>query len=183
MSNVIAIVGMTGSGKSEAAQFFKTKGYQVLRFGSVVDDAVTEAGLSWTVENTALYRKKLREEFGMAAMAIKMLPKIKEKLKADDKLVLDGLYSWEEYEYLEKNIPGFKILCIFTRPGIRYERLNNRNERPFSNEEARARDIHEVIFTNKGGPIAIADYMVINESTKENFNKQLQNFFEITNND
>ena len=63
MNKVIAIVGMTGSGKTEAGEFFKSKGYEVIRFGSVVDEAVKEAGLPWTPENTALYRKKLREEF------------------------------------------------------------------------------------------------------------------------
>jgi len=183
MSNVIAIVGMTGSGKSEAAEFLKTKGYDVLRFGSVVDDAVEEAGLPWTSENTAIYRKKLREELGMETIAVKMLPKILESLKKNKKLVLDGLYSWEEYVYLEKKIPGFVILCIFASPEVRYKRLEIRKERSFTKEEARKRDVDEVVATNKGGPIAISDYLIKNEETKENFKKELENFLDYLQNE
>ena len=32
------VTGMTGSGKTEAGDFFKKNGYEVLRFGSVVDE-------------------------------------------------------------------------------------------------------------------------------------------------
>lgn len=183
MNKVIAIVGMTGSGKSEAGDFFKKNGYEVLRFGSVVDDAVKEAGLPWTPENTALYRKKLREEFGMAAMAIKMLPKVKQLLGKDKKIALDGLYSWEEYEFLKKELSDIVILCIYASPRVRYKRLSLRNDRPFSPKEARERDENEVVVTNKGGPIAIADYLIKNEGTKEDLNSELKKFLELLQND
>ncbi len=182
MNKVIAIVGMTGSGKSEAAEFFKTKRYEVLRFGSVVDDAVKEAGLSWTPENTAIFRKKLREEFGMAAMAIKMLPKIKKLVSENKKIALDGLYSWEEYELLKKEL-DLIILCIYSSPKIRYDRLSNRNDRPFNPKEARQRDEHEIVVTNKGGPIAIADYLIKNEGTKDDFEQDLDKFLSSLQND
>ncbi len=183
MNKIIAIVGMTGSGKSDSAQFFKEKGYEVLRFGSVVDDAVKEAGLPWTPENTALYRKKLREEFGMGAMAIKMLPKIKENISKGKKIVLDGLYSWEEYEILSKEFSNLLILCIYASPKIRYQRLEVRPDRPFKPEEARKRDIDEIVSTNKGGPIALADYLIINDGTKEEFTEELKIFSEKLQND
>lgn len=183
MNKIIAIVGMTGSGKTEAGDFFKKNGYEVLRFGSVVDDAVREAGLPWTPENTALYRKKIRDEFGMAAMAIKMLPKIKQAYQEGKKIALDGLYSWEEYEFLKKQLSDLVLLCIYASPRIRYERLSIRNDRPFFPKEARERDENEVVVTNKGGPIAIADYLVKNESTREEFSNQLKKFLELLQND
>lgn len=174
MNKIIAIVGMTGSGKSEAGEYFKAKGYEVLRFGSVVDEAVKEAGLPWTPENTALYRKKLREEFGMAAIAIKMLPKIKSAITTGKNIALDGLYSWEEYVFLNKELPEVKILCIYASPKVRYKRLLVRNDRPFKPEEARKRDEDEIVITNKGGPIAIADYLIKNEGTREDLEKELE---------
>ena len=177
MNKIIAIVGMTGSGKSEAGEFFKLKGYDVLRFGSVVDDAVKEAGLPWTPENTAYYRKKLREDFGMAAMAIKMLPKIKSSIENGKNVALDGLYSWEEYIYLNKELKDLKILCIYASPAVRYKRLKTRSDRPFEPEEARKRDEDEIVSTNKGGPIAIADYLIKNEGSKEDLNTKLDVFF------
>lgn len=183
MSKIIAIVGMTGSGKTEAGDFFKNNGYEVLRFGSVVDDAVKASGLPWTPENTAIYRKKLRDELGMAAMAIKMLPKIKQLLNEGKKIALDGLYSWEEYEFLKKELSNLVLICIYASPRVRYKRLETRTDRPFSPSEARERDENEVVVTNKGGPIAIADYLVKNEGTKEELNEQLDKFFKLLQND
>jgi len=46
--------------------------------------------------------KKIRKELGMSAMAIKIKPRINKALKKNSKIILDGLYSWEEYFYLKK---------------------------------------------------------------------------------
>jgi dephospho-CoA kinase len=176
---VIAIVGMSGAGKSQAGEFFKRKGLQVLRFGSVVDDAVGAAGLSWTPENTALFRAKLREELGMAAIAIKILPKIQDVLATDGSVILDGLYSWEEYLFLKEKIPHLQLLCVYAKPAIRHERLKTRSERSFTKEEAEKRDLNEIEVTNKGGPIAAADYLIKNETTYEAFDKALEEYWQV----
>lgn len=178
MKRLIAIVGMSGAGKSAAGEFFKTKGFPVLRMGSAVDDGLKEDGLSWTPENTALYRKKIRDELGMAAVAIKMLPKIKQAFDTHDSVVLDGLYSWEEYKFLKEKQPTLTLVCIYARPAVRYKRLNTRSERPFTDEEAHERDISEIEVTNKGGPIALADYLIKNESTREEFITELEKIYE-----
>lgn len=175
-ASIIAIVGMSGSGKSEVATFFKTKGYTVLRFGSVIDDGIKEEGLPWTPENNVYFRKKIRQELGMAALAIKMLPKIQEAINAQKKIVLDGLYSWEEYLYLREKIENLILLCVYARPSIRYARLEKRKERPFSNADARRRDLTEIVDTNKGGPIALADYLIKNETTLDSLHEQLNTF-------
>lgn len=180
---VIAIVGMPGSGKTETGIFFKKKGFEVLRFGSVIDEGLKEEGLQWSAENNTYYRKKIRDELGMAAVVIKMAPKIKKALEEKKEIILDGLYSWEEYVYLKKMLPDLVLLCVYARPSIRHERLANRKERIFSKEEARKRDIDEIIDTNKGGPIAIADYLVKNETTLEDLYKQLEVFLGILRND
>lgn len=175
MKPVIAIVGMTGAGKTGAANFFKEKGMTVLWFGSVIVERIENEGLLVNPQNETNYREKIRKELGMAAVAIKMLPKIKKALEEKKNIVLDGLYSWEEYIYLRKEIPSLFLLCIYASPKIRYERLSIRKERNFTPEESRERDISELSF-NKGGPIAIADYLIKNETTKEDFQKELENF-------
>lgn len=177
MKPVIAIVGMAGAGKTRAATFFSEKGFEVFRFGSVIDDGLKEEGLPWTAENNTYYREKIREELGMAAVAIKMLPKIKTALEERKQIVLDGLYSWEEFIYLKKEIPELLLLCVYASPKIRYERLAVRKERTFTSEESKERDIKELENLNKGGPIAIADYLIKNETTREDFEKELEEFF------
>lgn len=175
MPNTIAIVGMSGSGKSIAADYLKEKGFTSIRFGSVVDDAILQAGLPWTPENNVIFRKKVREE-GMNAVAVRLYPKIVEAQEGNSKVLLDGLYSWEEYTYLSEKIPDLVLLCIYARPEIRYERLSTRKERPFTKEEARRRDITEIEDINKGGPIAIADYLIENEGSLEDYQKKIDNF-------
>ena len=48
---------------------------------------------------------------------------------------------------------------------MRYERLNKRTVRPFSKEEAQSRDYAQIENIHQAGPIAMADHLVINEST------------------
>ncbi len=174
---IIAIVGMAGAGKTEAASFFEKKGFSVLRFGAVVDEGIKEEGLPWTPDNNIYYREKIRQELGMAAVAIKMLPKIEDVLIKNEKIILDGLYSWEEYIYLMQKIPNLILLCIYANPRIRYERLAARKERKFNTTQARERDIDEIEKANKGGPIAISDYLIKNETTREYLYAELEKFY------
>lgn len=165
---------MPGAGKSEAGQFFHKQGLPVLRLGSVIDEGIKAEGLAWSPETNTYYREKIRREFGMAAVAIKMLPKIEEALKTHTVVILDGLYSWEEYIFLKEKLPNLKLLCIYARPEIRYKRLAERSDRPFNLTEARKRDEHEIEAINKGGPIAIADYLVKNETTRAYLEEELE---------
>lgn len=173
---LIAIVGMPGAGKSLVADFFRTKGIPVLRFGDQTDIGLKEMGLPLNEKNERVYRESLRKELGMAAMAIKIEPRILSAAKDHNLIVLDGLYSWEEYTFLTKRFSRLSLLCIYAPPEIRYERLSRRPVRPLTHDEAKSRDIAEIENLNKGGPIARADYMIINEGTEEEFRKQLETY-------
>ncbi len=164
MKKIIAIVGMPGAGKTEAAEHLATKGIPFVRFGEITDEGVKALGLPLTQKNERMFREKLRQELGMAAYALKMKPKIDEFLKDHKVIVLDGLYSWEEYVFLKKEFPSLILVNIFAEPPIRYERLSKRSIRPVSHQDARDRDILELEKLNKGGPIAIADYTVENNT-------------------
>lgn len=164
MKKIIAIVGMPGAGKSEATLYLEKKGIPFIRFGSFTDEGVNEAGLPLTTENEKLIREKFREEMGMGAYAIKAKPRIDALLKENDLIAIDGLYSWEEYIYLKQFFPSLTLVNIFAEPPIRYKRLSERSIRPVSLDKAYSRDINELEKLNKGGPIAIADYLIINNS-------------------
>lgn len=175
---LVAIVGMPGAGKSLAADFFRSKNIPVLRFGDQTDIGLKEAGLPRNEKNERWYREKLRKELGMAAMAIKIEPRIMEAAKTNTIVVLDGLYSWEEYTYLIKKFPKLQLLCIWTPPLLRYRRLAERPVRPLTAEVARERDIAEIENLNKGGPIAISDYCIKNEGTKEDLLRELEKHYD-----
>lgn len=175
MGKIIAIVGMCGSGKSVASDYLVEKGYKKVYFGGVTMEKLKENNMEITPENEKYMREKLREELGMAAYAKILLPRIIEYAEDSD-VVLDGLYSWDEYVVLKDKLGDkLKMIAIIATRSLRYSRLNVRDFRPLTNEEAEKRDIAEIENLAKGGPIAMADYFILNDSTKEDYINSLEN--------
>lgn len=150
----------------------------MLRFGDQTDIGLTEKNLPINEKNERWYRESLRRELGMAAMAIKIEPRVYEAAKTHSTVVLDGLYSWEEYVYLKEKFPGLILLCVYAAPTIRYQRLQSRPIRPLSLTEAKSRDRAEIEHLNKGGPIALADYLIKNEGTPSDLTHELEAFYQ-----
>lgn len=163
----VFIVGMAGSGKSVVAGVFETAGFARVRFGEITDEEVGRRGLELNEANERRVREELRREHGMAAYAKLSLPRIDALLQSAD-VVVDGLYSWEEYTLL-KNHYGerFTVVAVWASPAMRHRRLAGRPIRPLTPEEAVSRDIAEIEQSNKGGPIAMADFTIINDSSLE----------------
>jgi dephospho-CoA kinase len=172
---VVALVGMPGSGKSEVAKVFASNGYKTIRFGDVTDDEVRKRGLELNEKNEKSVREEMRALHGMAAYAVLNMPRIQAALKSYN-VVLDGLYSWEEYKYLVQELDkNIEIVAVWAPPQLRYSRLKQRKIRPLSPEQAKARDFAEIENVNKGGPIAMADYTIKNDSTLESLVAQINN--------
>lgn len=173
---ILAIVGMPGAGKTEAVSYFAKKGLPFVRFGEITDEGVQkELGLPLTPENERMYREKIRKELGMAAYAIKAKPKIEKLIQNNDIIAIDGLYSWEEYTLLKNEFPNLILIHIYAEPPVRYKRLSERPIRPVPAEKSRERDITELAL-NKGGPIAMADYLVENSAGIEELAGKLDVF-------
>jgi dephospho-CoA kinase len=176
-NKIVALVGMCGAGKSEAGERFIKHGYSYIRFGQITLDEIQRRGLELKEENEKMIREELRKKYGMAAFAILNLNKIDEALKKGN-VVIDGLYSWSEYKVLkEKYKEKLKVVAIYASPETRYQRLEERAKRhhddkafkyrSFSREEARKRDYAEIENIEKGGPIAMADFTIVNEGSLE----------------
>ena len=171
---VVSVVGMAGSGKSEVARLFRENGFITVRFGDVTDGEVRKRGLELNEENERRVRELLREEHGMDAYARLNLPRIESALKSSD-VVVDGLYSWEEYIFL-KDYYGedFMVIAVWASPKARYARLTNRSVRGRTTAEAASRDRAEIENINKGGPIAMADFTILNESSFEHLKEEVE---------
>lgn len=155
---------MTGSGKSEVARFFNAKGFTTVRFGDITDDAVKAKGLPLTEENERPVREGLRKEHGMAAYAKLSIPRIDAALQHAN-VVVDGLYSWEEYLVLKERYGNqFSVIAVWSSPTDRYKRLGGRKVRPLTPQQAASRDRAEIENMNKGGPICMADFTILNDA-------------------
>ncbi len=178
MNKIIAVIGMCGSGKSEAVKFFEQHGYKKVYFGGVVMEEMKRLGLEVNETNERMTRENLRKEFGMGAMAVKSLDKIEAFYKESD-VVIESLYSWDEFKIVkEKFGESFKLLTVYTTKTLRYERLAKRPFRPLTEDEGRSRDYSEIEKLDKGGPIAFTDYLVINNGTLDELNQKLNKYLQ-----
>ena len=178
MKKLVAIVGMSGSGKSVASDYLENLGFKKIYFGGVVLKEVKKRGLEITPENEKIVREDLRKEYGMAAMAKLLLEEIEESIKEYD-TVLDGLYSWDEYVVLkEKFKEKLKLIAVIVDKDIRYKRVESRKVRPLNREEIEKRDIAEIENLAKGGPIVIADYYLFNNGNLEDYINRLNEILE-----
>jgi len=169
---VVSIVGMAGAGKSEIAKLFQENGFTRIRFGDVTDEEVKKRGLELNEENERRVRELLRQEQGMEAYAKLNLPAIDSALRYSD-VVIDGLYSWEEYTFLKSYYgEDFYVVAVWASPITRYARLTGRPDRRLTLEEAASRDRAEIENINKGGPIAMADFTIINESSLDDLRRE-----------
>ena len=164
-NKLIAVVGMAGSGKSIATDYLEGKGFVKLYFGGVKR---TEDGKS-----EKEFRENLRKEHGAACYAKFLEPEI-EKALLEKNVVLDGLYSWDEYNYLIEKFPNLQLVCILADKKLRYERVNVRKERSFTKDAIIYRDINEIENLAKGGPIAYADYYLLNNEDLDKYIVRLE---------
>jgi dephospho-CoA kinase len=163
MNRIIALVGMTGCGKTEVAEILKEKGLSYVRFGDLTMEELKKRGLEINEKNERMIRESLRKEHGMAVYAKLSAPKLEEALKHGS-VIADGLYSWQEYLFLrEKFGSGLVVVAVYASPGTRYRRLSERKIRPLANADAASRDRSEIENLDKAGPIAMADYTIVNE--------------------
>lgn len=169
---MVSIVGMAGAGKSEVSRVFERNGYILIRFGDVTDEEIKKRGLELSEKNEHNIRLLVREKHGMEAYAKLNLARINSALEHTD-VVIDGLYSWEEYIFLKEYYrDGFFVVAVCASPKTRHDRLATRSNRRLKPKEAVSRDKEEIEDINKGGPIAMADFTIVNDSSREDLIKE-----------
>ena len=173
---LLIVVGMAGCGKSVVVDYFKQKNWQVIYFGGVTLNEVKKRNLPVNQINEKMVREELRQIHGMEAYAKLEFPNIKKAL-SQGLTIIDGLYSWSEYKFLREHIDiPIIILTVYTPKKLRYERLAERKFRGLNNTQAELRDFAEIENLEKGGPIAIADQIIVNDGSIEKLHSDLDKF-------
>ncbi|MEK7633313.1 MAG: nucleoside monophosphate kinase [Patescibacteria group bacterium] len=171
---IIAIVGLPGSGKTDAAAFFKRKNLPVISFGKIINDYINQKNLPHDENTHKKIREEVRKKYGKEALAILNTKRIREDLKNNSIIIIEGMRSWEEYLYLKKEFSkvDLVIVCLYTDKNLRYKRISKRNNR--FEHYGEERDINEVIGLNMGPTIAFADYFIKNNYSLEDFYDKLE---------
>jgi dephospho-CoA kinase len=170
---IILIVGLSGSGKSFAAEVLKKKfKAKMFETGDIIREEIKRRGLEYTPEND----RKMRLWFHPAREHLLML-KLWRKIKGVRGLiVIDGFKSIREVRMLKrlshKNIVIIAIIASFK---VRAEREIKRGR--FGKQETidylRRRDISELRI-GEGRLIKKADFYINNSNlTKKQFEKKI----------
>lgn len=173
---IIAFVGLTGSGKSTAVEYFTNKGFPRVYFGGVIYQAMEEAGVPKGEEHEKNFRVEIREREGNDFVVKRIIKQIHDLADAGQhRIVADGVYTWDEYKALKHEFPGqVEVVAIITTKNLRYQRLSQRfNDRPQTEAISAQRDHNEIETMQKGGPIAMADYFVMNDGGPDEFAARL----------
>ena len=175
-NKIIAVVGCCGAGKSVATEQFVNTGFKRIYFGDVTFKEMKKRGLEINPENERIVREDLRKSGDLSIYAKLIEPDISEAVKKNN-VVLESLYAWSEYKYLkEKYGDQLEILAIVTNRKNRIKRLSKRDFRPLTKEEVLTRDYAQIEKLEQGGPIAHADYYILNNGSQKAFINKVDKF-------
>lgn len=168
---IIAFVGMPGSGKGTCTNYLNEKhGWPVVHFGNMVYEEVQRRGLD-NVKDEVFVREDMRKQDGKAVLAKHVATKADQYFGSGQAvIILDGLYSWSEYKFLaEKYGTALIMIAIAAPKALRHKRVLLRNDahRKYTLPQLINREVAEIENLEKGGPIAMADYTIVNDATPE----------------
>jgi dephospho-CoA kinase len=172
---LIGLTGTNGSGKGEAASFFKTKDYAYFSLSDIIRDELVLEGRETTRDNLIQKGNALREKHGANILARRVMDRV------TGKSVIDSIRNPREIEYFRTQ-EHFILLAIDAPVEIRYTRVRQRgrNESASSLQEFIAKEKEEMTKEEKGQQLEecmrMADYRVTNEGSLEDFFKKLEKF-------
>jgi dephospho-CoA kinase len=170
---VVGVAGMPGAGKAVISRIANEKGFSIVVMGDVIREETQRRGLELTPENIGKIMLKLREEEGPTVVAQKCIPKIANA--KTDVVLVDGIRSLTEIQEFKKCFPQFVLVSVHSSPETRFGRLvsRRRSDDPKGWEVFFERDLRE-LSVGQGGVIAMADYMIVNEGTLDDYKTKIQ---------
>jgi dephospho-CoA kinase len=171
--SVIAIAGLPGSGKTTVSNYLHKKGYAVVYMGKVTKRIITEGMLDDSEENEKYIRDNLRVKYGKSVYAKLIISEIQEKLGKGNKVIIEGIRSIEELDYLKNCFAMIRVFYISAKDKLRYKRLAVREIRPLSYDQAISRDKDELNVLGLSNLKGKADIILDNSSTKNNLYLEL----------
>jgi dephospho-CoA kinase len=175
---VIGTAGMPGSGKATLKIIAESVGYPVVIMGDEIREETKRRGLEPTPENIGKIMIQIREEEGSTAVVKRCLPKIE---NADSDIVLvDGIRSLHEVDEFRKYFGNFVLIAVHSSPETRFQRLSKRkrSDDPNGWDVFYERDTRELT-VGQGNVVALADYMIVNEGTYDEFQIKAREVLEV----
>jgi dephospho-CoA kinase len=174
--NTALIIGLTGpnaSGKGEAAQYLKKKGYKYHSLSDIIREEAAKLRMKPSRENLIYLGNRLRELFGPSILA----KCVSHGLNGGREIV-DSIRNPAEIEALRK-LPGFLLLGIDAPVRVRFERLMKRNRagdaRDMKDFLAKERKENLLDRTNQqiSRCLKKADKIILNDGSLKEFHEKI----------
>ena len=188
---IIGLTGRNASGKGEAANYLKEKGFVYYSLSDALREEATKRGSEHSRDNLIKLGNDLRAKFGASYLAQQINKKIKKQQQGKNKnqnFVVDSIRSPFEAKELMKN-KGFVLVGIDAPIELRFRRLLERNRlgdaktlEEFKQQEQRENlksDANQQLDATFG----MADKVILNEGVLEDLHKKIDDLIvEIKNN-
>lgn len=157
---IIGVTALARAGKDTFALYLKEKyGFQTLNMSDVLADELARRGMEPTKDNRSLLGDEWRKQHGMDIVIRKTL----EKAQAYDNVVITGVRSVEEVDFLRNNSKGFCLVAVVADQDIRFSRIGSLD--PETPEAFTARDERDVKNKGLGKVIGAAEHTLTNNYT------------------
>lgn len=181
------ILGLTGTicaGKSCACEMLAQQGFRILSFGAEVKEFIKEDLESrgpMTRERMQYWGRRAREIYSTDFWERRLFAKINEF--DSERYVVDGFRYVEQVENFRRAYEDFYLVAIDAQPRLRYERMlararpgDAKNWQEFLHIDAR--DLGAIAGQETAKCIALADAIVMNNSTLEEFERSVKHVVE-----
>lgn len=176
---VVFIVGLSGSGKTTAADFFRAQGIPIIRLGDVTQRELEQTHTPPNEQQERQVRKRLRETEGVDVYARRTLPFLFDALQAHPVVVVEGVRSQEELAFFAQHIAPYSLVYVEARDAIRHKRLKERATRPLNDQEMAERDRWEKEDMHVESLKTPETTIIENNGTMEQLHEQLQQILKI----
>ncbi|MBO4551899.1 MAG: AAA family ATPase [Candidatus Methanomethylophilaceae archaeon] len=171
---LIITTGMPGAGKEEFMLAASDSGIPFLRMGDIVREFHAKRDEKDKDLSVGQLANLDRQRYGFDIWAKRAMEKM-----SGDIFMIDGCRSMDEVRAYRNLTDDVNIVAIFASPKTRYDRLvkRAREDAPKNIDEFNERDNRELGW-GLGETMALADRMIINESSLDDFKKAVKELME-----
>lgn len=172
---MIIITGMPGAGKDEFVRVARKRGYLDVHMGDTVKSYASRESVPITDRDIGAFASRERSRHGMDVWA----RRTGESIKDPTMTVVDGLRNTEELQYFRDNFPNVLVVAIYTNKEERLRRILRRHRPDDVRDEPEldSRDDRELGW-GIGRTISLADRMIINDGTLQEFKEKVGKFLD-----
>lgn len=172
---ILVTTGMPGAGKEEFLKCCESRGAKIVRMGDIVRQKAKEFGLDSSDASVGTLANEERKRYGMDIWAKRTIPYV-----GGDLIAIDGTRGQDEIRAFKHAFgDDLKVIAIHACAKTRFERLvaRGRADSPTTRAELDLRDRRELDW-GIGEAIALADYMIVNESSLKDLKKNVDSLLD-----